>query len=141
VVFPPLRQFTHPRLHARRWRTRAVAPGATPAGYVCVDKFGKTFMSENQLPATASPKEYLLFFDGINRALFRIPCTTSSTNPPAPAAPSDQLAVVSGAVPAAAAWAVLQSPPLTSWSATTLPIEKGWITWAKPSPTLHRSSA
>jgi succinate dehydrogenase/fumarate reductase flavoprotein subunit len=54
---------------------RGGAPGATAGGYICVDKYGKRFMSENQPSRHGfGQKEYLMFFDGINGALSRIPC-------------------------------------------------------------------
>jgi succinate dehydrogenase/fumarate reductase flavoprotein subunit len=103
---------------------RGGAPGATPAGYICVDKYGKRFMSENQPSRHGfGQKEYLMFFDGINGALSRIPCyyifdeTTRTRGPIGP----------SGGGGMGMGW--FANHPTYQWSRdNSAEIEKGWIT-------------
>ncbi len=52
-----------------------VIPISLTRGYICVDKFGKRFMSENRPSRHGfGQKEYLLFFDGIAGDFTRLPC-------------------------------------------------------------------
>jgi hypothetical protein len=52
-----------------------VIPVSVPGGYICVDKFGKRFMSENRPSRHGfGHKEYLLFFDGVVGDFTRLPC-------------------------------------------------------------------
>jgi succinate dehydrogenase/fumarate reductase flavoprotein subunit len=52
-----------------------VIPVSIMGGYICVDKFGKRFMSENRESRHGfGHKEYLLFFDGVAGDFTRLPC-------------------------------------------------------------------
>jgi succinate dehydrogenase/fumarate reductase flavoprotein subunit len=52
-----------------------VIPVNISGGYICVDKFGKRFMSENRQSRHGfGHKEYLLFFDGVVGDFTRLPC-------------------------------------------------------------------
>jgi succinate dehydrogenase/fumarate reductase flavoprotein subunit len=52
-----------------------VIPVSMPGGYICVDKLGKRFMSENRQSRHGfGHKEYLLFFDGVIGDFTRLPC-------------------------------------------------------------------
>ncbi len=52
-----------------------VIPVGISGGYICVDKFGKRFMSENRPSRHGfGHKEYLLFFDGVVGDFTRLPC-------------------------------------------------------------------
>jgi succinate dehydrogenase/fumarate reductase flavoprotein subunit len=52
-----------------------VIPISISGGYICVDKFGKRFMSENRPSRHGfGHKEYLLFFDGVAGDFTRLPC-------------------------------------------------------------------
>ena len=52
-----------------------VIPVSMSGAYVCVDKFGKRFMSENRQSRHGfGHKEYLMFFDGVVGEFTRLPC-------------------------------------------------------------------
>ena len=110
---------------------RGGAPGATPGGYICVDKYGKRFMSENQPSRHGfGQKEYLMFFDGINGALSRIPCyyifdeTTRTRSPIGPTGGGGR-----GGGPGGGGMGWFSNHPTYQWSRdNSAEIEKGWIT-------------
>jgi succinate dehydrogenase/fumarate reductase flavoprotein subunit len=52
-----------------------VIPISINSGYICVDKFGKRFMPEGRQSRHGfGHKEYLMFFDGLERDFTRLPC-------------------------------------------------------------------
>ncbi|MGA1979708.1 MAG: sigma-70 family RNA polymerase sigma factor [Sedimentisphaerales bacterium] len=110
---------------------RGGAPGATPSGYICVDKYGKRFMSENQPSRHGfGQKEYLMFFDGINGTLSRIPCyyifdeTTRTRSPIGPSGGGGR-----GGGPGGGGMGWFSNHPTYQWSRdNSAEIEKGWIT-------------
>ena len=108
---------------------RGGAPGATAGGYICVDKYGKRFMSENQPSRHGfGQKEYLMFFDGINGALSRIPCYyifDENTRTRSAIGPSSG----GRGGPGGGGMGWFSNHPTYQWSRdNSAEIEKGWIT-------------